>query len=147
MRRLKRNMGHIRNGRPEIPINVRRFAWLYLGAFLIALAGLPFMPPPDLGLARATQIGLVAGMVAIMLVVLIFFFWLAVWQRRNWARWVLLVIFPSFAAIFFLSPTLFQREYFHANVIAFVSMLVEAVAFYFLFVGDARPWFKRDISK
>ncbi len=130
-----------------MPTNVRRFAWLYLGAFLIALAGLPFMPPYDLGLARETQTGLVAGIVVIMVVVLLPFFWLAVWRRRNWARWVLLVIFASFAVIFFLSPTLFQREYLLVNVISFVSMLVEAVAFYFLFVGDARPWFKREISK
>jgi hypothetical protein len=29
------------------------------------------------------------------------------------------------------------------TVLVFISTLVEAAAFYFIFTGDARPWFQR----
>jgi hypothetical protein len=68
-------------------------------------------------------------------------FRLAVWKRRNWARWVLLLLFV--VSVPAGGYPLFQSSLPMASVGVFlVSNLVEALGFYFLFTGDARTWFK-----
>jgi hypothetical protein len=133
-----------------MPKNVRRFVWLWLGSFVIALGSIPLMPPPsslelELGITRPIQIVFVLGIVAIIFAVLLPFFWLAVWRRRNWARWVLFVSF-AVTTPFFFDPILFDRKHLPLLGIGLVSLLVEAAGFYFLFTGDAVPWFRREIS-
>jgi len=72
--------------------------------------------------------------------------WLAARRRKNWARWVLLVIaiagffmaYPQIAAAFRSSPLIGG-----AHILQF---LLEAIALWFVFSGDARPWFRKDTA-
>jgi hypothetical protein len=131
-----------------MPTNVRRFAWLWWASSAIALIEIPLMPPPSsselrIGMTRSIQMGIEAGVVAILVAALLPFFWLAVWRRKNWARWLLLVAFVasmplSFVHIPNLAPSVIVLEW--------LSLLSEAAAFYFLFTGDARAWFRRESS-
>jgi hypothetical protein len=130
-----------------MPKNVRLFVWLWFSSFVIAFAGVPLLPPPDLSLTRLgvtwpIEIGLVAGVQLIILIILLPFFWLAVSRRRNWARWLLLVAFVAPLPLAF-DPNMFDRENLPSTAVSFLSLLVEAAAFYFLFTGDARAWFER----
>ncbi len=70
------------------------------------------------------------------------FFWLAIYRRRNWARWVLLLAFIASLPLGFLD-NLKGVSFPLANIgVALVSSLMELVAFYFLFTEDAQPWFR-----
>ena len=114
---------------------------------MIALLGLPLSPDSisadmmKLGLTRTDLIAMGLLEVAVIIVLLLPFFWLAVWRGKNWARWVLFIAFIATLPIIFLDPSVFDTEHLPLIGVEFVSILVEAAAFYFLFTGDARPWF------
>lgn len=128
-----------------MPKNIRRFLWLWWAAFLIGAAEIPLTPPNsmllDFGLTRSAQTMLAAGATALSLATLLPFLWFAVWRRRNWARWVLLVSFIISLPLDFLDPSVWSGDQLPLTGMALLSVLAGAAAFYFLFTGDARRWF------
>jgi hypothetical protein len=132
-----------------LPRNVKWFAWLWVFSFLLAFPELflmpPLLPPLPPGIRSGVVKLTIAGMF-LLLVMLLPIFQLAVWGRKNWARWVL------FLAFVLPSPLLFERHMFRSDhlpltIYEFAGTLVEALSFYFLFTGDARPWFRAQNSK
>lgn len=100
-----------------------------------------YLPESDLrkfGQARGWVIG--ANM-ALLLLVVFPFFWLTVWRGKNWARWFLFISWLVSVALFVRHIALTDAPYLHA--IDTVETIINAVAFYFVFTGDARPWFAR----
>lgn len=131
-----------------MPTNVRRFVWLWWFANLIGAASIPLTPPDslllDLGVVQSTQMELMTGVMLIGLLTMLPFLWLAAWRRRNSARWVLLFAFVTSIPFLFLEPVRWNQVPLIGVELA--ANLVEAVAFYFLFTGDARVWFNRSES-
>lgn len=129
-----------------MPKNVRRYAWLTVVAFLIGLVG-----TPPVWVASWTPRPVVTQLVVLVVATLSFlainlpFFWLAVWRGKNWARWVLLLLFVASVPFVFVhwQGMLYPAAGF---AVALLSTLVQALALYFLFTGDARPWFRPKIQ-
>jgi hypothetical protein len=146
----------------EMPRNVRRFAWLWSASIALVLAELLLYPTPSaselrLGMTRAIQIGFIAGVAAATLAAQLPFFWLAVWRRKNWARWLLLVEFvagTAYSVVFMFwrpsPPPGVDPSWLHMPlsllVVSWFSLFTEIAAFYFLFTGDARSWFEGEIA-
>ncbi|HTT82357.1 MAG TPA: hypothetical protein VMF67_02650 [Rhizomicrobium sp.] len=128
-----------------MPTNVRRFLWLWWAAFVIGAAEIPLTPPNstllNFGATRSVQTALAAGGTALSLATLLPFLWFAVRRRKNWARWVLLVSFIISLPLEFLDPSVWSGDQLPLTGMALLSVLAEAASFYFLFTGDARPWF------
>ncbi len=130
-----------------MPKNVRRFGWLWCAYWVICAACIPLVRlpvPPALKLGRLFEMGLVAGGFAIQLAVFLPFFWLAVLGRKNWAKWVLFVPFVASMPFIFVGPASIYHQSPGMNAIGLLSALTLGAGFYFLFTGDARPWFKRE---
>jgi len=131
-----------------MPANVRRFVWLWWSSIVIALIAIPLLPPPssselELGVTRPILMAISAGVAVTLVAAALPFFWLAVWRRKNWARWLLLVAFVASIPLCFVDvPSLAPS----VIVLEWLSLLSEAAAFYFLFTGDARAWFRRESS-
>jgi hypothetical protein len=75
----------------------------------------------------------------------VLFIWLSARRRRNYARWVLLLVFV-------LSTEKYVRDllpYWRSHGLDSLSLgltvqiLLELVAFIFIFTGNARDWFKQ----
>jgi hypothetical protein len=138
--------------RPEKPNNVRRFAWLWTASIVIAFIGVPFTPEPSspdllkFGITRVVLMIFEVFSMTVIIALMLPFFWLAVWRGRNWARWVLFIAFAVTTPLFFVTPKVFDPENLPQTGVELVSLIVEAAAFYFLFTGDARSWFKREHS-
>jgi hypothetical protein len=141
-----------------MPTNVRRFVWLWLGSLVLSLISVLFLPPPnpwvlDFGITRSAEMRLAADVLAITFAILFPFFWLAVWRRKNWARWVLLVAFVAANGIFLIPipRAVDDPSWLHMPPLLILfgalSFLTEAAAFYFLFTGDARAWFRSEPSR
>ena len=130
-----------------MPKNVRRFAWLYWAAFLIVLIGVPPLWVASwTAHAVITQLIVVAATALISAVIFFPLFWLAVWRRRNWARWILLLAFVASVPFGFVNwPG--ERLPVAGIGVTLLSNLVAALAFYFVFTGDARAWFQPENSK
>lgn len=145
-----------------MPVNVRRFVWFWWASIVLALLGLLLFPPPSsselrLGMTRSIQLEIVAGVAAVWVAVQLPFFWLIVWRRKNWARWLLLVMFvagTAYSAYLSIAPPSpppgVDPSWLHMppsmDAVEWLSLFAGAVAFYFLFTGDARAWFRARFS-
>lgn len=134
-----------------LPRNVKRFAWIWVISALLAFPEILLTPPWIVERARMARIlsgevKLMLGATLLLLAILFPFFQLAVWGRKNWARWVLLLAFLVSLPLLFIEPRMFREDYLPQTIYAFAGTLLEAVGFYFLFTGDARPWYRSQMQ-
>jgi branched-subunit amino acid permease len=122
-----------------VPRNVLRFeALLYLSLMLDALSVAFQDRTPGGGMTE--QMILAATVVAGGLIVLfVYFVWLAARRRKNWPRWAL-------AAVLVLSVTSLIQVIGENGLeldssIEIVSCLLTAAGLYCSFTGDAQGWF------
>jgi branched-subunit amino acid permease len=122
-----------------VPRNVLRFeALLYLSLMLDALSVAFQDRTPGAGMTE--QMILAATVVAGGLIVLfVYFVWLAARRRKNWPRWAL-------AAVLVLSVTSLAQVIGENGLeldsgIEIVSCLLTAAGLYCSFTGDAQGWF------
>ena len=123
----------------NVPRNVLLFeAMLYLSLMLDALSVAFQDRTPDASVTAST-ITIATAMAGFMILLLLYFVWLAARQRRNWPRWVLA------AALLFSVGSLWQAIDQSGleldSGIEIVSCLLTAAGLYFSFTGDAQDWF------
>jgi branched-subunit amino acid permease len=122
-----------------VPKNVLRFeVLLYLSLILDALS-VAFQdrtPTADMTDQMITVATVIAGGLILLLV---YFVWLAAQRRKNWPRWVLA------AALLFSIVSLWQVIGDNGveldSGIEIVSCVLTAIGLYFSFTGDAQGWF------
>ena len=78
-----------------------------------------------------------------VLAFMILFIWLTARRRKNWARWLLLIVFVLGFPLFF--PALVKMLRFDPVVgtLNLTQVLAQAVALFVVFSGDARDWFQQ----
>jgi branched-subunit amino acid permease len=123
----------------NVPRNVLLFEiMLYLSLMLDSVSVAFQDRTPDTGVTSST-ISIATAMTGVLIVLLLYFVWLAARRRKNWPRWVLA------AALLFSVGSLWQAigEIGLAldSGIEVVSCLLTAVGLYFSFTGDAQDWF------
>ena len=138
-------MGHA----SRLPRNVSIFAWLWWASFIIGVAEVFLMPSPDSdavrrGFTAPVQAVFTLVLLTILLVIFLPFFWLAVWRRKNWARWILLCAFVISLPLLFVDKDAFRQDHLPLTLASFFGSLIEIVAFVLLFTGDAKAWFGKD---
>lgn len=135
----------------RMPTNIQRFAWLWAISGLIAFLEIPLLPAPapDLMTSGVTLTELrieTAAFDCVLLAVLLPLFWLAVWRRKNWCRWVLLVFSIVAWGLEFHDPVFYFPDHLLLSILTFTSMALDIAAFFYVFTGDARPWFRQEGS-
>ena len=123
----------------NVPRNVLLFeVMLYLSLMLDALSVAFQDRTPDAGVTSST-ISIATAMAGFLILLLLYFVWLAARRRKNWPRWVLA------AALLFSVGTLWQAIDESGleldSSIEIVSCLLTAAGLYFSFTGDAQGWF------
>ena len=77
-------------------------------------------------------------MLLITLAIFTLLLWLVAWRRKNWARWLCLVLYiASIPVVLFVSPytTPFVQTFNWAAIAA------AGLSYVFLFSNNSRPWF------
>ena len=123
-----------------IPRNVRLFEWLMYSTVVITLIAAPFNARFYQAIKRFGLIDLPIGLVAIGIFALII--WGIARKRQNWLRWTM-------AAIFVISlPNIIRGDLLIISVeplnawLSLLTSLIQACAYYFIYTGDAVPWFQ-----
>jgi uncharacterized BrkB/YihY/UPF0761 family membrane protein len=122
-----------------LPQNVLRFEiLLYLSLMLDALSvafqdRTPGADTTDSVVMAATL--LTGGIILLML----YFVWLAAHQRKNWPRWVLAVALVL--SVFSLFKAIDSNGVELDSGIEIVSCVFTAAGLYFSYTGDAQGWF------
>jgi hypothetical protein len=127
----------------ELPSNVARFEQLMYLSLAIGLINATLTW--DHNVAQASKLGGAYFVLFIQMFVISFivlFIWLVARRYKNWARWVLLVLFvlgmPGTVGVvrqwFRLEPVV--------GVLNLVQILIQVIALVYVFTGNARDWFK-----
>ncbi|MCA1453415.1 hypothetical protein I6F35_09335 [Bradyrhizobium sp. BRP22] len=123
----------------KVPRNVLLFeVLLYLSLTLDALS-VAFQDRTPSGEMTEQMITAVTLMQAGLIMLLVYFVYLAAQRRKNWPRWVL-------AAVLFLSMISLLQVIGSAGVqfdsgVEVISCALTAAGLYFSFTGDAQGWF------
>jgi peptidoglycan/LPS O-acetylase OafA/YrhL len=123
----------------SVPSNVRRFeALLYASLMLDALSVAVQDRTPNAEMTE--QMIMTATLLdGVMIVLLVYFVWLAARWRKNWPRWVLAAALVL--SVISLGQIMGEKGIELDSAIEIVSCVLTAMGLYFSFTGDAQGWF------
>ena len=123
----------------NVPRNVLRFeVMLYLSLTLDALS-VAFQDRTPTGQMTDQAIAVSTLMQGGLILLLVFFVYLAAQQRKNWPRWVLAAVLVL--SVISLLAVIGERGVELDSGIEIVSCVLTAAGLYFSFTGDAQGWF------
>src|SRR5262252_5334506 len=123
----------------SVPRNVLRFEVLLYASLMLDALSVAFQdrtPNPDMTDQMITTATLIAGG---MILLLVYFVWLAAQKRKNWPRWVLAAALVL--SVISLTQIIGERGVELDSGIEIVSCVLTALGLYFSFTGDAQGWF------
>jgi branched-subunit amino acid permease len=123
----------------NVPKNVLWFeVLLYLSLTLDALSVAFQDRTPSAEMTEQT-ITVATVMAACLILLLVFFVWLAAQRRKNWPRWALVasLVLSTISLVQIIGEAGLQLD----GGIEIVSCALTAAGLYFSFTGDARGWF------
>ena len=123
----------------NVPKNVLWFeVLLYLSLALDALS-VAFQDRTPTAQMTESTITVATVMAACLILLLVFFVWLAAQRRKNWPRWVLVasLLLSVISLVQIIGDGGLQLD----SAIEVVSCALTAAGLYFSFKGDAKGWF------
>jgi branched-subunit amino acid permease len=122
-----------------LPKNVLRFeVLLYLSLTLDALS-VAFQDRTPSAEMTESMIATATVMAAGLILLLVYFVWLAAQRRKNWPRWALgaALVLSIISLVQIIGDSGLQLD----SAIEIVSCILTAAGLYFSFTGDAQGWF------
>jgi len=122
-----------------LPKNVLRFeVLLYLSLTLDALSVAFQDRTPSVEMTES-MITTATAMAAGLILLLVYFVWLAAQRRKNWPRWALAaaLVLSIISLVQIIGDSGLQLD----SGIEIVSCILTAAGLYFSFTGDAQGWF------
>ena len=122
-----------------LPKNVLRFeVLLYLSLTLDALSVAFQDRTPSVEMTES-MIATATVMAAGLILLLVYFVWLAAQRRKNWPRWALgaALVLSIISLVQIIGDSGLQLD----SAIEIVSCILTAAGLYFSFTGDAQGWF------
>ncbi len=122
-----------------LPKNVLRFeVLLYLSLTLDALSVAFQDRTPSVEMTES-MITTATVMAAGLILLLVYFVWLAAQRRKNWPRWALAaaLVLSIISLVQIIGDSGLQLD----SGIEIVSCILTSVGLYFSFTGDAQGWF------
>ena len=123
----------------SVPRNVLRFEVLLYVSLMLDALSVAFQdrtPNPDMTDQMITTATLIAGG---MILLLVYFVWLAAQKRKNWPRWVLAAALVL--SVISLAQIIAEKGVELDSGIEIVSCVLTTIGLYFSFTGDAQGWF------
>jgi branched-subunit amino acid permease len=123
----------------NVPKNVLWFeVLLYLSLTLDALS-VAFQDRTPTAEMTDQMITVATVMAAFLILLLVYFVWLAAQRRKNWPRWALVVSFAL--SVISLVQIIGDGGLQLDSAIEIVSCVLTALGLYYSFTGDAKGWF------
>jgi protein-S-isoprenylcysteine O-methyltransferase Ste14 len=123
----------------NVPKNVLWFeVLLYLSLVLDALS-VAFQDRTPSGEMTEQMITTASLMAACLILLLVYFVWLAAQRRKNWPRWALVA--SLVLSVISLAQIVGESGVQLDSGIEIISCALTAAGLYFSFTGDAKGWF------
>ena len=122
-----------------LPKNVFLFEVLLYASLVLDALSFAFQDRTPSGDMTESLIATASVIAGCMILLLVYFVWLAAHRRKNWPRWVLLV--AMVLSVISLVQTIGESGLQFDSAIEVVSCALTAAGLYFSFTGDAKGWF------
>ena len=123
----------------SMPNNVIRFEVLLYVSLILDALSVAFQDRTPSAQMTDSMIMTSTFMAAGMILLLVYFVWLAAQRHKNWPRWVLMAALVLSVISLFLAIGKEGLEL--DSAIEIVSCVLTGLGLYFSFTGDARGWF------
>jgi hypothetical protein len=122
-----------------LPKNVFWFEVLLYSSLALDALSFAFQDRTPNAETTESMITTAALMAACLILLLVYFVWLAAHKRKNWPRWALaaLLVLSIISVVQMIGESGLQLD----SAIETVSCALTAAGLYFSFTGDARGWF------
>jgi len=123
----------------SVPRNVLRFEVLLYASLMLDALSIAFQdrtPNADMTDQMIMTATVIAGG---MILLLVYFVWLAAQKRKNWPRWVLAAALVL--SMVSLAQIIGERGVELDSGIEIISCVLTTIGLYFSFTGDAQGWF------
>ena len=123
----------------SVPRNVLRFEVLLYASLMLDALSVAFQdrtPNADMTDQMIMAATVIAGG---MILLLVYFVWLAAQKRKNWPRWVLAAALVL--SVVSLAQIIGERGLELDSGIEIISCILTTIGLYFSFTGDAQGWF------
>jgi peptidoglycan/LPS O-acetylase OafA/YrhL len=125
----------------NVPNNVLRFEVLLYSSLTLDALSVAFQDRTPNAELTDSMISVATVMAGCLILLLVYFVWLAAQRRKNWPRWVLAgaLVLSVISLVQIISGSGVQLD----SGIEIVSCALTAAGLYFSCTGDARGWFNR----
>jgi hypothetical protein len=122
-----------------LPKNVFWFEVLLYSSLALDALSFAFQDRTPNAETTESMITTAALMAACLILLLVYFVWLAAHKRKNWPRWALaaLLVLSIISVVQMIGENGLQLD----SAIETVSCALTAAGLYFSFTGDAQGWF------
>ena len=123
----------------NVPKNVLWFEVLLYASLVMDALSVAFQDRTPNADMTEQMIGVYTVMAALLILLLVYFVWLAANRRKNWPRWALLaaLVLSVISLVQIIGETGVEID----SAIEIVSCGLTAAGLYFSFTGDAKGWF------
>jgi protein-S-isoprenylcysteine O-methyltransferase Ste14 len=123
----------------NLPKNVFWFEVLLYSSLVLDALSLAFQDRTPSAEMTESMVTTATLMAACLVLLLVYFVWLAAHRRKNWPRWALLaaLVLSVISLVQMISDSGLQLD----SGIEVVSCALIAAGLYFSFTGDAKGWF------
>ena len=123
----------------NLPKNVLWFEVLLYASLVMDALSVAFQDRTPSAQMTESMITVATVMAACLILLLVFFVWLAASRRKNWPRWALLaaLVLSVISLVQIIGETGVEID----SAIEIVSCGLTAAGLYFSFTGDAKGWF------
>jgi protein-S-isoprenylcysteine O-methyltransferase Ste14 len=122
-----------------LPKNVFWFEVLLYSSLVLDAVSAAFQDRTPNGEMTESVIAAATVIAACMILLLVYFVWLAAHRRKNWPRWVLVAALAL--SVMSLAQMIGESGLQVDSAIGIVSWALTAAGLYFSFTGDAQGWF------
>ncbi|MEO8421043.1 MAG: hypothetical protein ABI457_07610 [Hyphomicrobium sp.] len=129
-----------------MPKNVLLFERLIYGSLFIGLLNIILDGPRQLESPEVQAAGgapFFYGVAFITLAVFVLLVWLIARRGKNWARWLFAVLFLVGLLPAYQNFLKLLEAHLLVASLCVVQLVLQLAALYFIFTGDARPWFAK----
>ena len=122
-----------------LPKNVWWFELLLYASLTLDALSVAFQDRTPRADMTEQMISVATIMAAVLILLLVFFVWLAAHRRKNWPRWALAaaLVLSVISLVQIIGESGVQLD----SAIEIVSCALTAAGLYFSFTGDAQGWF------
>jgi hypothetical protein len=120
-----------------MPLDIRRYIYLQIFALVISIPPLLFANVAVVSVVARLIVQISAFLVTVAVFVVLL--WLVAWRRKNWAKWLCIVLYiASIPVVFFESP-------YYSTImdsLNWAATIAAGLSYVFLFTKDGRRWFQ-----